>query len=101
VRLSGEQRQRVVIARALYRNPQVLILDEGTSALDNATEREVIRAVDELKGQRTILMIAHRLSTVYNCDRIVLLDNGRIEAVGPYRELLATHEGFSRLAQGT
>ena len=101
VRLSGGQRQRVVIARALYRNPQVLILDEGTSALDNATEREVIRAVDELKGQRSILMIAHRLSTVYNCDRIVLLDNGRIEAVGPYRELLATHEGFSRLAQGT
>jgi ATP-binding cassette, subfamily B, bacterial PglK len=100
VRLSGGQRQRVVIARALYRNPQVLILDEGTSALDNTTEQEIIRAVDELKGERTILMIAHRLSTVYNCDRIVLLDNASIEAVGPYRQLLETHEGFSRLAQG-
>ena len=98
VRLSGGERQRVVIARALYRNPQVLVLDEGTSALDNVTEQKIIQAVEGLKGKRTILMIAHRLSTVYNCDRIVLFENGSIEAIGTYDELLEKHKGFSRLA---
>ena len=100
VRLSGGQRQRVVIARALYRNPQVLIFDEGTSALDNATEREIIKAVEGLKGERTILMIAHRLSTVVNCDRIVMLEDGCIETIGTYQELLGTHDGFSQMVQG-
>lgn len=98
VKLSGGQRQRVAIARAIYADPRVLVLDEGTSALDNATEREVMRAVEGMRGRRTILIIAHRLSTVANCDRIVFLENGRIEAIGPYAELVATHDGFRDLA---
>lgn len=78
VRLSGGQRQRIGIARALYHNPSVLVLDEATSALDNETEREVIRAVDSLHGQKTILMIAHRLSTLEGCDRTYRLEAGRV-----------------------
>ena len=76
VRLSGGQRQRVAIARALYRNPEILVLDEGTSALDMETEREVIRAVERLKGKMTILMIAHRTTTLARCDRIYTIDRG-------------------------
>ena len=98
VRLSGGERQRVAIARALYHNPDVLIMDEATSALDNVTERSVIGAVEELKGKRTILMIAHRLSTVRNCDRIVLLDRGRVAGVGSYDKLLQTNVGFRMMA---
>lgn len=100
IRLSGGQRQRIAIARALYHNPDVLIMDEATSALDNVTEKAVIRAVEELKGERTILMIAHRLSTVRNCDRIVLLDQGVVEAIGTYDELIEASEEFRRMAQG-
>ncbi len=87
VRLSGGQRQRVAIARALYHNPAIIIFDEGTSALDDATESEVIRAVDALKGHKTVLMIAHRLSTLKNCDHIFALENGRLVATvdGPLR----------------
>lgn len=81
VRLSGGQRQRLGVARALYHDPEVLVLDEATSALDNETERAVMDAVDGLKGTRTILMIAHRLTTVQGCDRIVTLRDGRCEVV--------------------
>jgi ABC-type multidrug transport system fused ATPase/permease subunit len=78
VRLSGGQRQRIGIARALYRNPQVLILDEATSALDNDTEKEVMQAIDGLHGTRTLVVIAHRLSTIAKCDRIYEVGNGKI-----------------------
>ncbi|BCX82738.1 ATP-binding cassette, subfamily C, bacterial [Methylomarinovum caldicuralii] len=78
IRLSGGQRQRVAIARALYHDPEVLVLDEGTSALDVETEREVIRAVENLRGQVTILMIAHRLMTLDKCDRRIVLEEGGI-----------------------
>jgi ABC-type multidrug transport system fused ATPase/permease subunit len=98
IRLSGGQRQRIAIARAIYTNPDVLILDEGTSALDNITEHEVMKAIEGMKGKRTILLIAHRLSTVATCDRIVFLHNGRIDAIGSYSELVVTHEGFRHLA---
>lgn len=78
VKLSGGQRQRIGIARALYRNPRVLILDEATSALDNETEREVMEAIDGLHGQRTMIVIAHRLTTIKNCDEIYEVADGKI-----------------------
>lgn len=79
VKLSGGQRQRIGIARALYRNPKVLILDEATSALDNETEKEVMEAIDGLHGTRTLIVIAHRLSTIKKCDQIYEVGNGKIE----------------------
>jgi ATP-binding cassette subfamily C protein len=87
VRLSGGQRQRIGIARALYHNPDVLIMDEATSALDNETESFVIEAIEKLKGNRTIIMIAHRLSTVKNCDLIYDLRDGKVSRTGTYEEL--------------
>jgi ATP-binding cassette subfamily C protein len=98
VRLSGGQRQRIAIARALYHDPQVLVMDEATSALDNLTEKAVMEAVNALRGERTILLIAHRLSTVRTVDRIIYLRGGEIEATGTYDELIADHAGFGRMA---
>ena len=87
VRLSGGQRQRIGIARALYRDPQVLLFDEATSALDNATERAVMEAIHRLAGSKTILLVAHRLSTVEPCDQIVVLQQGRVVEQGSWSEL--------------
>ena len=98
-RLSGGQRQRVAIARALYRDPAVLVLDEATAALDLETEREVTRAIESLQGTRTVIVVAHRLSTVRRCDRIIVLREGRVAAVGPYAHLLATDPHFQRLVE--
>ncbi|MBI5329740.1 MAG: ABC transporter ATP-binding protein [Betaproteobacteria bacterium] len=94
VRLSGGQRQRIGIARALYHNPQVLILDEATSALDNLTEQAVMEAVHNLGHEVTIILIAHRLSTVRECDQIYLLGGGRVTAQGTYDELVERNETF-------
>lgn len=96
VRLSGGQRQRVGIARALYHDPEVLVFDEATSALDNQTEKSVMEAVRNLSGRKTIIMIAHRLTTVQDCDRIFVLDKGKITASGPWSEIeavVATADG--------
>lgn len=98
VRLSGGQRQRIGIARALYRDPVLLIFDEATSALDNLTEQVVMEAVHNLGNQKTIILIAHRLSTVRQCDRIFYLEQGQVIAAGTYNELLANSLEFSRLA---
>ena len=98
VRLSGGQRQRIGIARALYHDPEVLILDEATSSLDNETERYVMEAVEHLRGQRTIIIIAHRLSTVKDCDRLFMLRQGRLVESGRYDELIAAGKHFRRLA---
>ena len=78
VRLSGGERQRIGIARALYNNPKVLILDEATSSLDNQTEKVVMEAVNNLSKDILIILIAHRLNTVKNCDKIFQLEKGRI-----------------------
>ena len=99
VRLSGGQRQRIGIARALYKQAQLLVLDEATSALDNHTEAEVMAAIEGLNHQITVVMIAHRLSTVEQYDRIVLLDNGRIVGVGNYKELEAGNHSFQKLVR--
>lgn len=99
VRLSGGQRQRVGLARALYHNPDVLIMDEATSALDNETENHVMQALEALKGDRTIIMIAHRLSTVRDCDQLFFLKEGRVEAHGTYDELCTLHSDFRRMAE--
>jgi ATP-binding cassette, subfamily B, bacterial PglK len=98
VRLSGGQRQRLGIARALYHDPDVLVFDEATSALDNVTEHAVMAAIEELSKQKTILLIAHRLSTVRACNQIVVLEKGRIAGVGSYEQLLATNPSFQNLA---
>lgn len=97
-RLSGGERQRIGIARALYHDPQVIIFDEATSALDNTTERAVVDAVERLRGDRTVVMIAHRLSTVRRCDRLFFLKNGRIEAAGDFEELKGGHAEFRQMA---
>ena len=98
VRLSGGQRQRIGIARALYHDPDVLILDEATSALDNLTERAVMDAVHNLGHAKTIIMIAHRLTTVRDCDTIFMLENGQVVAAGSYDDLIETNRQFRALA---
>jgi ATP-binding cassette, subfamily B, bacterial PglK len=97
VALSGGQRQRIGIARALYRNAPVLLFDEATNALDGLTEHELVSALSRLHGRYTILLIAHRMSTVRACDVIFHLDAGRIMGSGTYDGLLASSEGFRRM----
>ncbi|MGA1699242.1 MAG: ATP-binding cassette domain-containing protein, partial [Ilumatobacteraceae bacterium] len=92
VRLSGGQRQRLGIARALYRNPQVLVFDEATSALDSQTESEVVDAIERLRGERTVIIVAHRLSTVRHCDTLYMLESGRIVRSGSYDEVVGASE---------
>jgi ABC-type multidrug transport system fused ATPase/permease subunit len=98
VRLSGGQRQRIGIARALYHDPQILILDEATSAMDNLTEKAVMEAVNNLGHNITIILIAHRLSTVRQCDQIYLLEKGELKAQGTFEELTQVNEQFRAMA---
>lgn len=99
VRLSGGQRQRIGIARALYYNPKVLIFDEATSALDNLTEKEVMQAMNSIKKKITVILIAHRLSTVKECDIIYLLDAGELKGQGTFDQLQKTNNYFRMSSQ--
>lgn len=99
IRLSGGQRQRIGIARAVYHSPAVLVFDEATSALDGITEDAIIDAIQDLSHEKTIITIAHRLSTVRDCDRIYLLEQGRIVDAGTYAELVTRNETFRAMAK--
>ncbi|KKR03879.1 MAG: ABC transporter-related protein [Candidatus Uhrbacteria bacterium GW2011_GWF2_39_13] len=98
VRLSGGQRQRIGIARALYNDPEIIVLDEGTASLDNLTEDAVIKALDRLnREKKTIIIVAHRLSTVRRCDKIYFVKNGQIAATGTYDELIKSSDDFAQM----
>jgi ABC-type multidrug transport system fused ATPase/permease subunit len=95
IRLSGGQRQRVGIARALYADPQFLIMDEATNSLDGVTEQAVMEALVNLSGKKTVIMIAHRLTTVKHCDIIYIVERGRIAVKGTYDELKESSDWFN------
>ncbi len=100
-RLSGGQRQRIGIARALYHDPPILVMDEATSALDTRTEREITETTVRLAGSRTVIVIAHRLSTVERCDRLFFLKDGLLAAEGTYQELASSSPDFRKMANLT
>ena len=98
IRLPGGERQRIGIARALYRDPEILVFDEATAALDNLTEAALMQAVRDLSGHKTLILVAHRLATVRQCDRVFLLEGGRIAAAGRFDELMQSNADFRAMA---
>ena len=97
IRISVGQRQRLGIARALYHEPELLVLDEATSSLDGESEHAINVAIESLKGKKTIIIIAHRLSTVRNCDKLIFLEKGCITSSGTFNHLLKTNKSFKNL----
>ena len=97
VKISGGEKQRVAIARALYRRPELVIFDEATSALDRYTEKVLTEALNALHGEITMIVVAHRLSTLRHCDQVVFIHEGRIEAIGPLAELMEKNAAFRKL----
>jgi ABC-type multidrug transport system fused ATPase/permease subunit len=97
--LSGGQLQRIGLARALYAKPKLLIMDEATSALDAESEDEINKALDEMRGQVTVILIAHRLNTVQRSDIVFLMEEGKVTASGTFPELLKTNEKVQSLAK--
>jgi ATP-binding cassette, subfamily B, bacterial PglK len=98
VRLSGGQKQRIGIARAIYSNPGVLVLDEATSALDGATEKDVFKAIENIAKTKTLIIIAHRLTTIQDCDVIYVMDNGNMVGEGTYNDLMESNKYFRKIA---
>jgi len=98
-RMSGGQRQRLGIARALFTKPKLLVLDEATSALDGETESAISQAIQNLRGSVTVIMIAHRLSTVRNADSVIYMDKGKIISVGTFEEVRSSVPDFDRQAK--
>ncbi len=92
IRFSGGQRQRVALARAFYHGRNILVMDEATSALDNATEKEIVTEIERLKGEKTTIVIAHRLTTLKHCDRIYKLQDGKIVNMGSYGEIIEAEQ---------
>lgn len=99
IRLSGGQRQRIGIARALYHDPEVLVLDEATSSLDGITEQAVLQAIENVARKKTVIAIAHRLTTVKNCDTVYLIDKGAVAAQGTHEELMERDQQFRAMAR--
>ena len=97
--LSGGQKQRLAIARALLMKTEIILFDEATSALDNETQKEIQEAIDNLQGEYTILIIAHRISTIINCDRIMLIEDGKITDEGTHNELLKNNKTYKKLCE--
>jgi len=92
VSLSGGQRQRVALARALYHDREILVMDEATSALDSETELEIVKEVERLKGEKTIILIAHKLSTLKKCDQIIKMQRGKIVQIGSFADVVSQEE---------
>ena len=99
VNLSGGQRQRLAIARALVQNTRIILFDEATSALDNETQTKIQTAIDNLKGDYTIIIIAHRLSTIVNCDKIFILENGKVSDAGTHKDLIKNNKYYKKLCE--
>jgi ABC-type multidrug transport system fused ATPase/permease subunit len=97
IRLSGGQKQRISIARAVYDNPEILILDEATSALDNESEKVVQDAIDKAIKSMTAIVVAHRLSTIRHASKIIVIDNGKVEAIGDHQKLMEISSVYRRL----
>ena len=95
--LSGGQKQRLAIARAFVQKTEIILFDEATSALDNETQSKIQEAISNMKGEYTILIIAHRLSTIINADRILFINNGKVEREGTHKELLKSCESYKHL----
>ena len=99
VTLSGGQRQRLAIARALIQKTKIILFDEATSALDNETQTKIQQAINNMKEDYTIVIIAHRLSTIVNCDKIMILHDGKITASGTHKQLLKTNKDYKKLCE--
>jgi ATP-binding cassette subfamily C protein len=97
-RLSGGQKQRIALARALYLNPKIIVLDEATSSLDAETEFEISNAIKDLRGEITVILIAHRLSTVRDADKVIYMENGRVLSIGDFNFVRSNVVNFNKQA---